>query len=265
MIDVEVRHALERIDADSWEELCRNVPHDLAQTMKLTVERQDDVVITHCLAADAPLNNRAIALGIGKPCTREQILDLAKRFIATGMKNFALQVSPYARPAQLEDWLAEAGLVVRSHGVKLVRDNADPVSLPTTRVVKIGTGEATMFGELSAHGWGRPPIVGPWMASTVGLPKWHHYIGYDGQLPAGVAAMYIDGDYAWLGIGSTLAEHRQRGVQTSLIAQRIIDGLEQGVRHFIAETVSFNTSCKNLMQAGFTCAYERPNYGIPIA
>ena len=252
--------ALEQIDADSWEELCGAVPRDVAQTLRLSVERQGNVVLSHCLVADAPLGNRAIALGLDTPCTREQIQHLAAKFVATGMKNFALQISPRARPSGLEQWLAEAGLVLRGYSVKLVRDNAPPQENDWD-IRLAGAEDKALFGDVSARGFGRPPIIAHWMAATVGFPRWRHYLAYIDGHPAGTAAMYIDGDVAWLGIGSTLPEFRRRGVQQALIARRIADGLVLEMKNFVAETESFNTSCQNMVRAGFVCAYERPNYG----
>ncbi|TCS38547.1 acetyltransferase (GNAT) family protein [Paucimonas lemoignei] len=262
--DVKLRVALEQVDADSWEELCRAVPQDAAKVVQLSVERLGDVVVSHCLAADAPLGNRAVALGLAAPCTREQIQMLAARFKKTGMRNFALQISPYAKPVELERWLAEASLALRGYSVKLVRGNTPPPDNPgETRLVTME--DKTLFGEVSARGFERPPIIAHWMAATVGFPRWRHYLAYSDGQAAGAAAMYIDGDVAWLGIGSTLPEYRRRGVQQSLIARRIADGLELGVRYFVAETASFNASCENLMRAGFACAYERPHFGLPGA
>lgn len=260
--EAKLRAALEQIDADSWEELCRAVPQDVARAVQLSVERLGDVVVSHCLVADVPLGNRAIALGLDTPCTREQIQELAARFKATGMRNFALQISPYAKPAEMEQWLAEAGLTVRGYSVKLVRDNTPP---PDNHgdIRLVAMEDKALFGEVSARGFERPPIVAHWMASTVGFPRWRHYLAYINGQAAGAAAMYIDGDVAWMGIGSTLPESRRQGVQQSLIARRIADGVRLGVRYFVAETESFNLSCQNLMRAGFLCAYERPNYGKP--
>lgn len=263
--DQALRVALERIDADSWEDLCAAVPNDLAALLKMSVHRQQDVVFTHCLVSDAPISNRAIGLGLSEPCTRDRVFGLTEKFVATGMKNFALQISPYAGPAELEQWLGEAGLVIRSRSVKLVRDAAPAPSIGgAVEVRQVALADKDLFGEVSARGFGRPPVIAQWMGATVGFARWRHYLAYiDGQ-PAGAAAMYIDGHTAWLGIGSTLADYRCQGVQQALISQRLADGRASGVRHFVAETESFNTSCQNLMRAGFQCAYERANYGIKL-
>jgi len=261
----EVRIALERIDGVSWAELGNAIPADVAETLKVSIRREGNVTISHCLASDAPLGNRAIGLGLAQPCTREQVMALTNEFIASGMKNFALQISPYAQPKELAQWLADAGLVIRNHSVKLLRgDRPLPISHSAFEVRRMQAGDNLLFGDVSARGFGRPPIIAHWMGATVSFPRWRHYLAYaDGQA-AGAAAMYVDGEYAWLGIGSTLPDYRERGVQKSLIAQRIADGLGLGVKYFISETESVNASCRNLMQAGFERAYMRPNYGMDI-
>lgn len=43
------------------------------------------------------------------------------------------------------------------------------------------------------------------------------------------AALFVDRNWAWLGIDATLPDYRSRGAQTSLIARRIQDGLASGV------------------------------------
>lgn len=260
-----LRIALERIDADSWVELCNAVPQELAKTLRLSVERIDNVVLSHCLVNDAPLGNRAMLIGLGRECPPELIDDLVRRFQAHDLKNFALQISPFAAPQTLANWLASAGLVVRSRWPKLLRGKTLVQQRESRFTIRrIGVEEAALFGEVSARGFGRPPIVGGWMSSTVGFPRWHHYVAFQDGQPAAAAALYIDGIYAWLGIGSTLPEFRSKGAQAALIARRIADGLAQGVEYFISETESFNTSYQNLVRAGFECVYARPNYGIPL-
>jgi len=258
--------ALEQIDADSWEELCSAVPADVAQTLQLSLRRQGSVVASKCLVADAPLGNRAIALGLGEPADLETLKMWVDDFKASGLQNFALQISPYAQPPELAEWTETLGLIVRSHWVKLERGREPAPSMNGAIDVQlVGSEQRTLFGEVSAQGFGRPPIIAHWMGATVGWPRWRHYLAYIDEQPAGAAAIYIDGNYAWLGIGSTLPDYRQRGVQQALIARRLADGLAMGVEHFVSETESRNVSCGTLMRAGFTIAYERPNYGIPLA
>lgn len=257
----ELRLALERIDADSWEELCGAVPADIAEKLQLTVRREGGAVFSRCVVSDSPLSNRTVALGMHELGRRDQVFALVEHYRSCGLLNFALQISPYAGPAELERWLAEAGLAVRNRGVKLVRGDKPPLALPDRVEVRLlSIADKEEFGAVSARGFGRPPIVAHFMAATVAYPRWRHYLAtIDGQA-AGAATMYIDGKYAWLGMGSTLPDFRRQGVQQALIARRLADGLELGVRYFITETESVNTSCNNMMRLGFELAYERANY-----
>lgn len=259
-----VTEALEQVDADSWESLCRAVPAEVCQTLQLHVERRGEVVLTRCLANDGPLVNRAIALGMREPLTVDGLRALKEEFESYGLKNFALQISPHGLRGLNATHIAEAGLVEREYWVKLVRNSDSVPDLPSDEIVvqEVEAGDGLRFGELSARGFGRPPIIAHWMGATVGDPRWRHYLAWiDGQ-PAGAAAMYWHDGYAWLGIGSTLPEFRQRGVQQRLIAARLQAGLALGVRYFVAETESRNVSCGNLLKAGFEVAYERCNFGI---
>lgn len=267
-LDEHVRLGLEKIDADSWDDWCRKVPADVAQTLKLSVKRRASVVISRCIVSDSPMSNRVMGLGMEEACTLEMIDDVKRHFGAHDLKNFALQISPYARMKDnmpIDQMMAQAGLVVRARNLKLLRGSApaDPVKT-SCRVRKLEADEAALFGDVSARGWGRPPIVGQWMGAAVGYPGWHHYLAYAGDQPAAAAAMYVDGKFAWLGIGSTLAEYRNQGAQSALIAQRITDALALGCEHLVAETEKVNASSQNLMRAGFKLVYERPNYGIPV-
>jgi len=266
-LPMDVLEALEQVDADSWESLCRAVPAEVRQTLQLHVERRGNVVLTRCLVNDGPLVNRAIALGMGEPLTVAGLRALKDEFASYGLKNFALQISPHGMRGLGSEQIAETGLVEREHWVKLLRGNGKVADIPADGIVvrEVEAGDFLGFGDVSVRGFGRPPIIAHWMGATVGDPRWRHYLAWiDGQ-PAGAAALYWQDDYAWLGIGSTLPEYRQRGVQQRLIAARLQAGLALGVKYFVAETESRNVSCGNLQKAGFEVVYERCNYGIAPA
>lgn len=263
-LDEHFRIALERVGADAWEELCRAAPEDVAAKLGMSVQRRGNVVVSRCLVADGPLGNRAIGLGLGEPCTREAIDWLVNEFKTCNLRNFALQISPFAGPAAIARWLPEAGLIVRSRWMKMVRENMPPPKLGTRFEIKrIGPRAANLFSELSTLGFGHPSIVGHWMCATTGFPRWRHYVAFQEAEPAAAAALYMDGQYAWLGMDSTLPEFRGRGAHKALIRQRLLDGIAMGARFFIAETERLDAAHRNLAWAGFRLAYERPNYGLP--
>ena len=110
----------------------------------------------------------------------------------------------------------------------------------------------------------------PLMSGTVGREHWHHYMAWDDDTPAAVAAMFVRDSVGWLGIGATLPAHRRRGAQGALMVRRIQEGLALGCRWFTTETGRDcpdkpNSSFHNMLRVGFTEAYHRPNYMPPRA
>jgi hypothetical protein len=113
-----------------------------------------------------------------------------------------------------------------------------------------------------------PDELGGWLAAMTDLPGWTCYVTYDGEEPAGAAALYVSGAAAWLGFGSTLPAFRGHGSQGALLAARISDAVEQGARLLVTETGVAGddgpgASYRNILRAGFREAYARPNYVRP--
>lgn len=260
----ELNSAIEHVEARAWEQMCRAVPTEIAATLKLWVGRYGSATATRCLVADSSISNRVIGLGCDGADPSDVELDQwVTDYRATGHQNFVFQLNPQAE-ARLGKRFEQRGLGPRSPHMKLYRDaKALPPSSGAIEVRKLDAADKALFGETSIQGFERPPIIAHWMASTVGHAGWHHYLAFVDDQPAGAAAVYIEGNYAWLGIGSTRPDFRQCGVQQALIAQRIDDGIAAGVEHFTAETESRNISCANLVKHGFVVAYERANYGLP--
>ena len=78
---------------------------------------------------------------------------------------------------------------------------------------EVGVDEKNIFAEFAIAGFGMPPPMALWLSQLVGRPNWHAYASFDGDRPAGAAALYVDGDFAWLGIGATRPEMRKKGGQ----------------------------------------------------
>jgi hypothetical protein len=125
------------------------------------------------------------------------------------------------------------------------------------------------FGHVVQAGFGLPEATAPWFAALADRPGWNAYLAFDGTRPVAAAAMFINGDRAWLGIDATLVDARGRGGQSGLIARRLKDGLSSGVIGFTAETgyppagqeADFK-SYRNYLKAGFAMAYIRQNYKL---
>jgi hypothetical protein len=180
---------------------------------------------------DMLLFNRLIGCGLVRPATRD-VLDAAiARLRGGGVRNCAVQLSPAAEPFALPAWLAEAGLAPRDRWAKVFR-NADPAAVVRTDLeIRVAEMEhAATFAAVVTTGFGMPPLLRPWIAATIGRPRWRHYLAWDGDTAVAGAALFVDGEVGWLGVASTLREARGRGAQSALIAHRIEDGRAAGCR-----------------------------------
>jgi hypothetical protein len=221
-------------------------------------------------AVDMLLFNRLVGCGIDGPADRDAVRAAIARLREAEVNNYGVQLSPSAQPFDLPAWLADAGLAPRDRWAKVFR-RADPASGMHTdlEVRVVQDGQAAVFGEVAAAGFGMPPPFRAWLAATVGRANWRHYLAWDGRVPVAGAALFVHGDVGWLGVASTLPVARRRGAQSALMARRIDDGRALGCRWFVTETGEDtpsrpNPSFRNMLRAGFTLGYHRVNYMPPL-
>ena len=91
---------------------------------------------------------------------------------------------------------------------------------------------------------------------------------FEGDIPAGVGAIFIKGDQAWTDFGATAPEMRGRGAQGANLAARVRFALEQGctaIHTCTGEAVPGEPqhSWNNIKRCGFREAYLRENYAPP--
>ena len=91
---------------------------------------------------------------------------------------------------------------------------------------------------------------------------------FDGEVPAGTGALFIDGKLAWTDFGATAPGFRQRGSQSALLRHRVQFALDRGCRQVFTctgESVPGDPqhSYSNILKAGFKEDYVRPNYAPP--
>ena len=102
------------------------------------------------------------------------------------------------------------------------------------------------------------------LAAIVGAPGWTCFVAWDGDQPAGCGALYADGETGWVGVGMTRPEFRGRGAQSAILAARIEKARALGVRELATETGEGDgPSYRNILRAGFSEAYPRPNWRSP--
>lgn len=103
----------------------------------------------------------------------------------------------------------------------------------------------------------------------MGHPGWRHYFVLDGERPIAAAALYVEGDVAWAGLGGTLPADRLRGAQNALLARRVREACFAGARWITSWTTAEfserpNQSLRNMKRLGFEVSYESENYVLDL-
>lgn len=260
--------ALERIEIDAWRDYCAAAPAGFAQAVGLETIDLGGPLLAMCRRIDHYQFNRLIGGGLDADAG-DALETAAARFRAAGLANGYLQIAPGARAAALERRAHALGLKqVERVWVKFAR-GPEPMPTPDTDLVvePAEPAEAMAFARAVVAGFGMPQTLAPWLAAIVGRAGWHTYVARDGDEIVGGAAMHIAGGRAWLGIGAMQADARRRGGQSALLARRLADGLDRGVRLFATETGKPlpgepHPSFSNIQRAGFAIAYERANWVV---
>ena len=217
-------------------------------------------------APESPMLNRIVALGVREPATEDQ-LDAAMGAM-TGLRYY-VTISPAAGPAELTDWLTARGFEPGWGWMQFARDVGEVWAPPTSLdLVEIGPERADVFAAVVRTAFGLPAALDAVTARTVTAEGWTCWIAYDGDEPAGAAALFVEDGDAYLGLGGTLPEHRGKGSQSALLATRIARARELGCRAVYTETGEQRPdrpsgSYRNIVRAGFEELYVVPNWISP--
>lgn len=213
------------------------------------------VVVQVPAAADSPMLNRIVGLGVDRPATQADV-DAALGAIAAGT-TFYVAVAPQAQPPELTDWLPTRGLepgwgwMVFRRGVQELRPA--PTELRPSRVRT--PEQAADFARIVRAGYELPEATEAVLAATM-HHGWECWLAVAGDTPAGAAALYVDAGVGYLGLAATAPEHRGRGAQSALLAARIARAAELGCDTLITETGERrdgrpDNSYRNILRAGF--------------
>jgi GNAT superfamily N-acetyltransferase len=219
-------------------------------------------------APGSPMVNRIVGLGVDEPAT-EAALDAALQAMGSDPTCY-VTVAPEARPAELTQWLADRGLEP-GWGWMTFRRGVEPVAPQSTslRLVPVGVAEALDFGRIVATGYGLPDAVVPWAARA---PErgWDCWLALDRDEPAAAAGVFIDEGVGYLGFDATLPEHRGKGGQNALLAERIEHARTSGCDVVVTETGERrdslpSNSYRNILRAGFAEVVVQANWLRPGA
>jgi GNAT superfamily N-acetyltransferase len=174
-----------------------------------------------------------------------------------GERTFYVAVSPSARPGALDTMLAERGLVP-GWGWMLFRRPPHAAARAATRlrVVEVDRESAPAWAQVVAGAYALPRATEAWIAACADVGGWHAFLALDRDTPVAAAAVWVEGDAAYLGFAGTVPEHRGKGGQSVLFAARVDRALELGATTLVTETGERRAdrpqaSYRNILRAGF--------------
>jgi GNAT superfamily N-acetyltransferase len=260
-------HRAEQVESAAWAEVWSAAPPDLAARHGIASTRIAGALCTAVGEQESMMLNRVAGLGLEAPTTTADLQAIEVFFAEYGQR-FSVSLSPQAKPADLGAQLEQRGFDRDYAWMKFARGAEEPPPTETAlRVEQVGPERGTDFAEVVAAGYEFDPFTVPWLAE---LPRtsWSCYVAYDGDEPAGAAALYTMGVTGYLGFAATRPEHRRKGSQSALLGRRIRDALEGGCTELFTETgeripMKPSNSYRNILRFGFTEAYLRPNYISP--
>ena len=251
----------------AWAEAWDAAPRDLAARHGIASTRIGGALCTAVGEQESTMLNRVVGLGLAEPATNAD-LQAIEVFFADFGQRYYVSLSPQAKPSDLGAKLEQRGFDRGYAWMKFVRGAEEPPQTETSlRVEQIGPEHGTDFGEVVASGYELDPFTLPWFAELPGT-SWRCYVAYDGDEPAGAAALYILDGAGYLCFAATRAEHRRKGAQSALLGRRIRDALDAGCTELFTETgegipLKPSNSYRNILRFGFAEGYLRPNYLSP--
>jgi hypothetical protein len=258
--------ALEGIEHEAWRRLAAAAPPDFARGIGLDCEPMDGALFM--MASRIPAFQFNWLSGAGLTGDNSAAVGRAvARFRESAQTKFIVQVPPSPRSEAIAAHARSEGLVEHPLSwAKFVRAAAEaPATESGVAVREVRADEADLFASTAVAGFGMPPPMSQWLRQIVGAPRWRCFVGAIDGVPVAAGALFLHGDYGWVGVGATQAEARKRGAHRALLARRIAEAARAGARWVVTETGiplagQDAPSYRNIVASGFQVAYVRPNW-----
>jgi len=261
----------DRIETRAWTDWFAAIPPELRSEFGIGMRTVADATLLLAPRVPSILFNRAIGLGMTQPASADDLDTVVQAFVDAGCSTFGLAWGPYSEPAALASHLDAMfpTPAQRTSLAKMVRGTVPPSSAASDlRIVAV---DRSLVGETDralTRANGAPFLAGI-LAPLFWRPRWHLYAAMDRDVVVGGAALFLDGNGAWLGMAAVLPEYRRRGGQRSLMVQRIRDAIAAGATRIFTETdepsqAGANPSLNNMERCGFEKIVSRTQFIGPI-
>jgi GNAT superfamily N-acetyltransferase len=206
--------------------------------------------------------NGSFGLGMNRSVEAEEIAALIA-FFDEHEAPARTDVCPHADRSVLR-WLAEAGFVATDFEMVLFQP------LPASAPCQLAEGvsvliahtpeERTVWADLEARGFTDEKVTDDHrvLSRAISLREDAlHFTGYLNGQPAGTGMLALRDGLAMFNGDSTLPAARNRGVQSSILAERLRYAREAGCDLAVIEATPGGVSQRNQERAGFRTAYTR--------
>jgi GNAT superfamily N-acetyltransferase len=225
---------VEAPERDPWLDMYAAASLELQQSLGMRSVCEGMVPLLACRKMPLTEFNRSLMLeDLTHPCIDE----LVKWLERYGAGEWALQIAESKHTTVIRDAASALGLEPTGAGwSKLIALSDDVFNGRSSLNLQIAANAVPDFGNVIAEVYGLSDAIGEWFSSLARRPQWHLFVAYVEGEVAGAAAMYVTGNWAWLGIDATIPKFRGRGVQSALIETRASAAANLGIHYLTAET-----------------------------
>ena len=271
MVDEERGRLAERAEEATVSGLVAMLTPEMAEALGVATARIGGGTAFRMGAAlELTMFNRVFGVGLDEPVSDDVVDEAAEFARGAGAATLAMQLPPYVETPGVLGLLERRGFRRGSCWAKMMRPVGEPpTALTDLRIAEVTAAEAEEFGRVQCVGMEMPPFLAPWCARQVTEPGWRAYAAYDGDRMVAIASLFRHGDVGQLSGAATLPEARGRGAQSALMARRIADARDLGLRWITAETGAEtpedpNPSLHNMHRAGLELLYDRQNWLLDL-
>ena len=266
--DSEMASLLERAEAAAMKTMVSALVRKTSGAFTLDLGRG---VATYA-RADSPLN-KVIGVGLDGALDPARLAEVEHAYRARA-EAVRVEISTLAQPAAFEQ-LAARGYRLLGFENVLGRSLTSELPTPSTDIAVGPARTVDDYRQTVIDGFTQPDatgvvldqlthrVVADAIDDSLADPGALYVASSQGRL-AGAGSMRIHDEVAVFTGAATLPAYRRRGVQSALIARRLLDARDRGARLAIITTAPGTQSTANVMKHGFALLYARAVLALQV-
>jgi len=263
--------ASERIERAALLSLHDHCPAASKEALGLFLIPTGDGVVAGAARDGSILLNRTLGLATQQAWDPTSVPKVVEAYARHGVTRYFVHLYDAALGEDGLRTLPEAGLERCRGWMKFHRPPApSPADLGRTdlRVERVGPDRGDDFGRVVCEAFGMTDAAIGLLGGLTRDPRWHCFVSYDGDEPAGAGGLMVDGGIAFLEWGATRPKFRRRGSQGAIMNHRISAAVDAGCSALYTETGEQvegdpQHSYRNILRYGFVEGQLRGNWAPP--